>query len=52
MGGRERRGQREHYGLIEFSFSLIFPSDLDRLHVLFNYMAYISFPACVTFTEI
>lgn len=32
----EREGG--HYGLIEFSFSLIFGLALDRLHGLFNYI--------------
>lgn len=45
-------GPREHYGLIEFSFPIIFCSDLDRLHTLFNYNTYIVYPACGTYTEI
>lgn len=49
-GGWEGGG---HYGLIEVSFSLIFCSDLDRLHVLFNYIAYIFSPSlCYIYREI
>lgn len=39
----ERGVRREHYGPIEFSFSLIFHPDFDRLHILFNYNTYIFF---------